>query len=200
MNDGPERGGDGFDADDLMSLETYEREREHFHALVMAHRRHRTVQVGPNATLVFEDALTVRHQLQETLRRERISGAAEVRAEVDAWATLLPDGSSFKATLTLEFGGDARAAPTAMPAGVEQRVWLQVDGTPRLFAVVQAGPARTRTSAPPEVHNLCLELDKPRLRDLRKGSRLSVGIDHDGYRASLVLGDEMRRQLLRELR
>jgi hypothetical protein len=188
-------------AGDLMSSETYAREQRGSHADAVAHREQRTVRVGPNVLLVFQDERTVRHYLQEMLRIEQTSGQAQVQAEIDACAGLIPDGSNFKATLQLEFAdADERRAKAAQLSGIEQHVWMQVDGSARLYAIAEANADRAHPDRDPPAPTLRFELDKPRVRQLKSGSRLSVGIDHGAYHASLVLNEGVRQLLLKDLR
>jgi len=189
-----------FDARDLMSPETYARESRDSHAEIKVHREQRTVQIGPNAALMFEDAVTVRYQLQETLRIENFSDDAAVRAEIDAYAALIPDGSNFKATLVLGFAdANERHARTAELSGVEDHVWMQVDGFARTFAVSEQSVDRVEANRLPAVRYLRFQLDKPRVRELKKGNPLLVGIDHGAYRASLTLAESVRQLLVRDL-
>ena len=189
-----------FDARDLMSPETYARESRDSHAEIKVRREQRTVQIGPNAALMFEDALTVRYQLQETLRIENFSDDAAVRAEIDAYAALIPDGSNFKATLVLGFAdANERRARTAELFGVEDHVWMQVDGFARTFAVSEQSVGRVEANRLPAVRYLRFQLDKPRVRELKKGNPLLVGIDHGAYRASLTLAESVRQLLVQDL-
>lgn len=186
---------------DLMSQETYAREREEFRAEVMAHRGDRTVQVGRNARLIFEDELTVRYQIQELIRIEGISGDEGIQAEIDVYAPLIPDGSNLKATFMLEFPDEGeRRARLAQLIGVENRVWIQVDGSSRIFAIADEDMDRAAADKTSAVHFLRFELEKPMVRNLKKGSSLSMGIDHPAYSATLVLRESVRRSLLNDLR
>jgi hypothetical protein len=190
-----------FDAGDLLSPETYARESKGLHAEVRAYREQRTVHIGPNAALMFEDASTVRYQLQETLRMESISEDVAVQAEIDAYSFLIPDGSNFKATFELGFAdANERHARTAELIGVEAHVWMQVEGFARTFAVAGSSLERAEANRIPAVRYLRFELDKARVRELKKGARLLVGIDHPAYRASLALAEDVRRLLLQDLR
>jgi hypothetical protein len=190
-----------FDAGDVMSSETYARERKGQHADVRAHREQRTVQVGPNVVLRFEDAVTVRYQLQEALRMEGISDDMAVHAEIDAYAALIPDGTNFKATFELGFAdAQERRARTAGLIGIEARVWVQAEGLARSFAVAEASQERAEANRIPAVRYLRFELDRPRVRALKDGARLLVGIDHPSYRASLALAEDVRRLLVHDLR
>lgn len=190
-----------FDAGDLLSPETYARESKGQHAEIQAHRTRRTVHIGPYAALMFEDAATVRFQLQEALRIEGIAEDTAVRAEMDAYAVLLPDGSSFEATFELVFAdASEQRARSAQLAGVETAVWMQVEGQARFFAVAGASRARAAVGRLPAARYLRFDPDKTSVRQLRKGSRLLVGIDHPACRASLVLAEDVRQLLLRDLR
>lgn len=185
---------------DLMPLEDYAREHEAFRAEVIAHRADRLVRIGRNATLLFEDEMTVRYQIQEALRIEEISDEAAIQAEIDLYAPRIPDGSNLKASFMLEFSDSReRQATLGKLSGIENRVWMQVNGAERVFGVVNAAApeADEETSA---LHFLRFDLGKPMLRELKQGSSLSLGIDHPGCSASLVLSTEVRRSLVKDLR
>lgn len=188
-------------AKDLLPPETYAHEREGFRAEVMAHRRDRTVQVGPNAIVIFEDELTARYQIQEILHTEGISEDGRIQSEIDLYAPLIPDGSNLKATFMLEFPdeGERRARPARL-IGVENRVWIQIDGSARIFAIAGEDMERADADTTSAVHFLRFELEKPMVRDLKQGSPLAIGIDHPAYSARLVLRESVRRSLLNDLR
>ena len=184
-----------------MSLETYARERDGLRAEVMAHRRDRTVQVGPNARVIFEDERTVRYQIQEMLRIEHISEEERIQAEIDTYAPLIPDGSNLKATFMIEFPDEGeRRVRLAQLAGVENRVWVQIDGSSRIFGIADEDIDRADADKTSAVHFLRFELEKRMVRDLKQGSRLGIGIDHRAYSAGLVLRESVRRSLLNDLR
>jgi hypothetical protein len=188
-------------ARDLMSLETYARERDGLRAEILVHRRDRTVQVGPNARVIFEDERTVRYQIHEMLRIERISGEEGIQAEIDVYAPLIPDGSNLKATFMIEFPDEGeRHARLAQLIGVENRVWVQVEGSSRIFGIADEDIDRADADKTSAVHFLRFELEKPMVRDLKQGNRLSIGIDHPAYGAGLVLRESVRRSLLNDLR
>jgi len=187
-------------AKDLLPLETYAHEREGFRAGAMAHRRDRTVRVGPNAMVIFEDELTVRYQIQEMLHMGGISEDRGIQAKIDVYAPLIPDGSNLKATFMLEFHDEVeRRTRLAQLIGVEKRVWVQIEGSSRVWAIAdddidREGADRTA------VHFLRFELEKPMVRGLKQGSPLAIGIDHPSYSARLVLRESVRRALLNDLR
>src|ERR1044071_4601761 len=119
-----------------MSLEAYARERNAFRARVIEHKKRRTVRLGENLTLLFEDELTIRYQVQEMLRIERIFEEEGIRHELEAYNPLVPDGSNWKATMLLEYpDADERRRALARLKGIEDRVWVQVAGHERVAAI-----------------------------------------------------------------
>jgi len=122
--------------DSLMTLEAYARARPQFRARVMAHKKNRTLQLGGHVTLMFEDELTIRYQIQEMLRAERVFEEAGVQGELDGYNPLIPDGANWKATLMIEYPDvDERHRMLARLIGIEDRIWVQVEGQARVYAV-----------------------------------------------------------------
>jgi len=122
--------------DSLLTLEAYAKQRAEFRARVLAHKKNRTVRLGQHITLIFEDELTVRYQIQEMLRIEKTFEEAGIQDELDAYTPLIPDGTNLKATMMIEYE-DAlvRRAELAKLKGVEDRVYIQVDGQPKVYAI-----------------------------------------------------------------
>jgi hypothetical protein len=167
-----------------MSLETYARERPKFRARVMEHKRRRYVRLGANVTLTFEDELTIRYQIQEMLRVERIFEEAGIAAELEAYAPLVPDGSNWKATMLIEYvDPQERIVMLEKLIGIEDAVWVQVQDCARVYAVADEDLARENEMKTAAVHFLRFELEAPMIRALIEGSILSVGIDHPHYTA-----------------
>jgi hypothetical protein len=186
-------------ARDLMPLATFERRRRRLQAEVQAHRADRAVQMGPAATLNFENEMTVRFRLQEILREGAISGDAAVQAEIDVYASLIPDGSNLKATFRLEFANAGeRALRLAQLPGIENYVWVQVEGSPRVYALADRDMDRADQDV--ALHYLRFELGGEGVRWLRQGRALSFGIDHPAYNARQLVGENVRRSLLKDLR
>jgi len=168
---------------DLLSLEQYAARRPQFRAEVMAHKRDRQVSVGPNATLTFEDRLTMQYQIQEMLRAERIFEAAGIEEELAAYNPLIPDGTNWKATLMLEFPDvDERRAALARLRGIEARVWVRVAGFDVVYAIADEDLERTTEDKTSSVHFLRFELAPEMIRAARDGAPISIGIDHEDYR------------------
>lgn len=168
--------------DDLYSLEKYAEIRASFRAEVLAHKKNRQLALGTNATLYFEDRLTMQYQVQEMLRIERIFEAAGIEEELEAYNPLIPDGSNFKATFMLEFTDvDERRAMLERLVGVEERVWLRVDDGDLVRPVADEDLERSDDDKTAAVHFLRFELSAAEVAALKAGGRLAAGIDHDNY-------------------
>src|SRR5438128_10809617 len=121
--------------DSLLPLESYAKTRKSFREQVIAHKKARTVHLGEHVTLLFEDELTIRYQVQEMLRIEKIFDEEGIEAELAAYNPLIPDGHNFKATMLIEYDdAEERRRALATLRGIERHVWLQVEGCPRVFA------------------------------------------------------------------
>jgi len=188
--------------DSLMPLETYARERPQFRARVMAHKKDRTLHLGANMTLIFEDELTIRYQIQEMLRAERIFEEAGIQDELDAYNPLIPDGANWKATMMIEYPDvEERARMLARLIGIEDRVWVQVEGHPRVYAVADEDLERENAEKTSSVHFLRFQLEPAMAAAARRGARLAVGVDHPEYRAAIEdLPPAVRASLAGDLR
>lgn len=185
----------------LMSLEQYAKARGPFRARVLAHKKARTVQLGSHITLVFEDELTMRYQIQEMLRVERIFEEQGIRDEIDAYNPLVPDGSNWKATMLIEYPDvEERRRALAGLIGIEDRVWVQVEGEPRVYAIADEDMERENADKTSAVHFLRFELPARTRQALRAGKPLSMGVDHPNYQATLErVAETTARSLLGDL-
>ena len=173
-------------AESLMSLEQYAKARKQFRERVLAHKKERTVPLGEHVTLVFEDELTMRYQIQEMLRVERIFEEQGIRDEVDAYNPLVPDGSNWKATMLIEYPDiEERRQALASLIGIEDRVWVQAQGQPRVYAIADEDMDRENEDKTSAVHFLRFELAVPMKQALKSGASLSIGVDHPNYTATL---------------
>ena len=180
--------------DSLMTLEAYSKARPEFRARVMAHKRHRTVPVGDNVTLIFEDELTIRYQVQEMLRVERIFEEEGIAEELAAYNPLIPDGGNWKATMMIEYPEvEVRQRMLAKLVGIEDRVWVQVAGHPRVYAVADEDLERATEVKTSSVHFLRFELQPDMVRALKAAAALSIGIDHPEYSATVPSMDSATR-------
>ena len=172
--------------DSLMSLETYAKERKAFRAKVLAHKRPRIVRLGEHVTLIFEDELTIRYQIQEMLRIEKIFEEEGIQSELDAYNPLVPDGSNLKATMMIEYEDvDERRRALARMHGIEDRVWVQVESCAKVFAIADEDLDRENDEKTSSVHFLRFELTAEMVAALKYGVGLAIGVDHPAYRAEI---------------
>jgi hypothetical protein len=187
--------------DSLLSLEAYARQRKEFRAKVMAHKRDRTVHLGAHVTLLFEDELTIRYQVQEMLRIERTFEEPGIQDELDAYNPLIPDGRNFKATMMIEYAdAEERKHALAKLKGIEDRVWIQVEGCARVYAIADEDLERENEEKTSAVHFLRFELNDEMARALKYGVGLALGVDHRNYQAEIgAVGAGVRASLARDL-
>lgn len=168
--------------DDLMGLEIYAEKRQAFRAEVIAHKKNRQLALGANATLYFEDRMTIQYQIQEMLRVERVFERAGIEDELQAYNPLIPDGSNLKATFMLEYPDPAeRAAALAQLIGIEDRVWMRAEGHARVFAIADEDLERENEVKTSAVHFLRFEFDDAMVNALKAGASFGAGIDHPNY-------------------
>ncbi|HEY2969356.1 MAG TPA: DUF3501 family protein [Casimicrobiaceae bacterium] len=185
----------------LLTLEAYARDRKAFRARVLEHKKPRTVHLGEHLTLLFEDELTIRYQVQEMLRIEKIFEDAGIQGELDAYNPLVPDGRNWKATLQVEYEDvEERKRALARLKGIEDRVWVQVDGHPRVHAIADEDLERETDVKTSAVHFLRFELTPAMIAALKSGAGLAIGVDHAEYAATLQpVPDATRGALLADL-
>ena len=175
-----------IDPHSLMTLEAYAKARKDFRARVLAHKKDRTVALGEHLTLIFEDELTIRYQVQEMLRVERIFEEEGIRDELAAYDPLIPDGSNWKATMLIEYPDVAeRQAQLAVLRGIEDKVWIEVAGHARVYAIADEDMDRSNDEKTSAVHFLRFELTPPMIAALRAGGDLAIGVAHPAYTAQI---------------
>jgi len=172
--------------DSLMTLEAYAKARKDFRAKVIAHKKNRTLHLGQHLTILFEDELTIRYQVQEMLRVERIFEEQGIQDEIDAYNPLIPDGSNFKATLMIEYEDvEERREALANLKGVEDRVWVRVEGCTAVYAVADEDLERETEEKTSSVHFLRFELTREMAESLKYGVALAIGVEHPHYNAKI---------------
>jgi hypothetical protein len=186
--------------DSLLSLEAYARERNAYRSRVIAHKKLRTVHAGEHVTLIFEDEQTVRYQVQEMLRIERIFEEEGIRGELEAYNPLIPDGGNWKATMMIEYpDAEERRRRLAELKGIEDRTWVQVAGCAKVFAVADEDLERENEEKTSAVHFVRFELDRAMRDALRSGAGLTIGVDHPNYRVQVDVDADVRRSLVEDL-
>ena len=188
-----------LDRSKLWGLEAYAGERPAFRRQVIAHKRHRRVRLNAHAALCFEDFLTMKYQVQEMLRVERIFEPAEIEAEIEAYNPLIPDGSNWKATFMIEYPDvEQRRLALEQLKDIEHRVWAQVGEGDRVFATANEDLDRSNEDKTAAVHFLRFELSAEQVDALRQAVCLRFGIDHPAMASEAEVGGEVRDSLLRD--
>jgi hypothetical protein len=164
---------------DLLSLEEYSARRQEFKAKVISHKKNRQLSLNPHARLYFEDELTIRYQIQEMLRIEKVFEAEGIQDELDAYNPLIPDGTNFKATFMLEYDdAELRKQELAKLIGVEDHIWLQVEGYEKVYAIADEDLDRENAEKTSSVHFLRFELSEAMIDTLKQSQELLAGCDH----------------------
>ncbi len=177
---------DKLTRDDLYSLEKYAELRPAFRAKVMEHKKARKIMLGKHATLYFEDRLTMQYQIQEMLRVERIFEAAGIEEELAAYNPLIPDGHNWKATFMIEYEDvEERRKALATLKGVEDKVWVQVEGHDKVYSIANEDLQRSNEEKTSAVHFMRFELQTAMIDALKSGVNLSMGIAHPAYLETL---------------
>ena len=184
----------------LLTLEAYAKVRKANQAEVIAHRKLRTVRLGEHLSLQFEDETTIRRQIQEMLHIEKIFDEAGIESEIEAYAPLVPDGTNWKATLLIEYPDpNERKRELARLIGVEDRIFVEVEGHARSYAIADEDLDRETEEKTSAVHFLRFEFDKPTRDALRAGAGARLGCDHTNYPAHVRIAPETLASLAGDL-
>jgi hypothetical protein len=183
--------------DSLMTLEAYAKARKGYRERVIPHKKSRTVHLGEHITLMFEDELTMRYQIQEMLLSEKAFEEEAIQDEIDVYNPLIPDGSNWKATMLLEYEDvEARRTVLMQLKGVEDRVWVAVAGCAKVWAIADEDLPRENEVKTSAVHFLRFELEPDMVAALKGGSALAIGVDHPAYRAEVSPANVATRDAL----
>lgn len=186
---------------DLMSLEQYAEQRDGFRQRVIAHKKHRRVGIGPYLFLYFEDRLTIQYQVQEMLRIEKIFEAEGIEEELGAYNPLIPDGQNLKATAMLEYQDvEQRKQQLALLRGIEDLVWIQVDGFDPVYAISNEDLERSNEEKTSAVHFMRFELEPDMIATLHAGAALKMGSNHESYSYVTEADEDIRQALLVDLK
>jgi hypothetical protein len=185
---------------DLMSLEQYAEKRGEFRQQVLEHKKHRQVALGPNATLYFEDRLTLLYQIQEMLRIEKVFEADGINEELEAYNPLIPSGRNFKATFMIEYPDPTvRAAQLEKLVRIEDLVWMQVGEHDKVWSIADEDLERSTENKTSAVHFLRFELSDEMAQLLKNGADWKIGVQHPVYTYELAVEGETRESLLNDL-
>ena len=181
---------------DLLSLEQYAEQRDDFRRKIMAHKARRRLPLGEHAALYFEDRLTVQYQVQEMLRIEKIFEAAGINEELEVYNPLIPDGRNWKATFMLEYADvTERKAALAQLIGIEEAVWLQVEGCARITPISNEDLDRSAPDKTASVHFMRFELSPAMATAVKAGAAILAGIDHPHYQVDCRVPDQVAAAL-----
>jgi hypothetical protein len=187
--------------DSLMTLEAYAKVRKAQRAQVIAHRKLRTVRLGEHISVQFEDEDTIRRQIQEMLHIEKIFEPEGIQSEIDAYAPLIPDGSNWKATMLIEYPDPhERRRELARLIGVEDRMFVEAEGHPRIYAIADEDLDRENDEKTSSVHFLRFELPAVAREAVRAGASVKLGCDHTNYPAHVAIPPETLASLAGDLR
>ncbi len=172
--------------DSLLTLEAYAKQRNDYRARIIPHKKLRTVHLGDHVTLMFEDELTMRYQIQEMLRSERAFEDEAIQEEIDVYNPLVPDGSNWKATMLIEYeDAEERRVALTQLKGVEDRVWIAVAGCAKVRAIADEDLPRENEVKTSAVHFLRFELMPDMVAALKAGAALAIGVDHPACQAEI---------------
>jgi hypothetical protein len=190
-----------IERESLLTLEAYAKARPVMRAEVIEHKKKRLVQLGNHVSLLFEDEKTLRYQVQEMLRIEKIFEEEGIQAEIDVYNALVPDGSNFKATMLIEYKNEIeRRTALARLIGIEDRLFIQVEGQERVYAIADEDMDRENAEKTSAVHFVRFELSGTMKAALQGGAQMMVGCDHPNYPAHVEeLPQETLSALLADL-
>ena len=188
-------------ADSLMTLEAYSKFRKNHKAEVLAHRKMRSVHLGEHITLQFESETTIRYQIQEMLRIEKIFEEEGIQQEIDAYAALVPEGSNWKATMLIEYPDvNERKRELARLIGVEDRMFIEVEGHARVYAIADEDLDRENDEKTSAVHFVRFEFDAATKAAIQAGAAVKLGCDHTNYPAHTTIAEDALASLAGDLK
>jgi len=183
--------------EDLWSLEEYSEERAEFREMVLSHKKNRQISIGDHILLIFEDRLTLKYQIQEMLRIEKVFEAQGIQDELDAYNPLLPDGDNWKCTMLIQFpDADERKAELKRLIGVEEKIWIKIGDSEKVFPIADEDMERENEEKTSAVHFLRYQLSEQQILLAKAGAELTAGVEHPAYVTPDVLFTEAERQAL----
>ena len=187
--------------EDLYSLEQYSEMRDDYRKKIMAHKENRRLELGDNLLLSFEDQLIMQYQIQEMLKAEKIFDAEGIEEELAVYNTLIPDGSNWKATMLIQYPDvEERQKQLARLIGIEDLIWLQVEGFEKVYAIADEDLERDNAEKTSAVHFMRFELNKEMIAAVKSGAAISAGVDHENYRYTInPLASNLRDSLAGDL-
>jgi len=172
--------------EDLYSLEEYVEMRDEYRKKIMEHKKDRRLELGENVLMMFEDRLIMQYQVQEMLKAEKIFDAAGIEEELDAYNPLIPDGTNWKATMLIQYTDvDERQKQLARLIGIEYKIWMQVEGFDKVYAIADEDLERDTEEKTSAVHFMRYELDNDMIAAVKAGASISAGVEHENYQVDV---------------
>ena len=185
---------------DLMSLEQYAEKRSEFRRQVLDHKKTRQIALGPNATLYFEDRLTLLYQIQEMLRIEKVFEADGINEEIEAYNPMIPSGRNFKATFMIEYTDvEVRAAQLGKMVGIEDLVWMQIGDFDKVWSISDEDLERSTEQKTSAVHFMRFEVSDDMAKALKDGADWHIGVQHPVYTYEIAITGDYRNNLINDL-
>ncbi len=186
---------------DLYSLEEYTEKRDEYRKKIMAHKENRRLELGNHILLSFEDRLIIQYQIQEMLKAEKIFDAAGINEELEVYNPLIPDGTNWKATMMIQYTDvEERQRQLARLIGIEDLIWIQVDGLEKVYAIADEDLERDNAEKTSAVHFMRFELNSDMVTAVKSDAGISAGVDHENYQATVSpIASNLRNSLASDL-
>ena len=191
---------DKLTMNDLLSLEEYDKQREDIKKSLLLHKKNRSVLIGDNVVLLFEDKLTIRYQVQEMLRIEKIFNQKEIQEEIDAYTSLIPDGNTLKATMLIMYPDvDERKIMLNKLHDLENQIWLSINGSKKIIAISDEDLERTRDEKTSAVHFLRFQLNQNEIKSFKLSEDIEFGVNHENYNQTVKISQDTIQALSKDL-
>ncbi len=173
--------------EDLYSLEEYSAMRDDYRKKIIAHKENRRLELGENIMLSFEDRLIMQYQVQEMLKAEKIFEGEGIDEELSAYNPLIPDGTNWKATMLIQYPDvEERQKQLARLIGIENKIWMQVEGFDKVYAIADEDLERDNAEKTSAVHFMRYELEGAMIDAVKNGASISAGVEHENYQAVVM--------------
>ena len=185
---------------DLLSLEEYDSNRETIKTEVIESKKHRSINIGNNIVLLFESFETIKYQVQEMLRIEKIFKKEEIEEEIGAYQALIPDGNNFKATMLIMYPDvEERRKMLEKLNGIENKIWLRINQSSKIYAMADEDLDRANDEKTSAVHFLRFQLNSEEVDLFKNSDNIEFGVDHDEYSRSIKVTSDTYKSLLKDL-